>query len=118
MSAMAMMRTAGHKAVGGFDLAFAVILFRHQQLDRDPQQQQAADQLEEWKGHDLRDDGGKKDAQQHRHAGAEDHAPEPLTRLQHAAGQRDHHGVVAGKQHVDPDDLQRRKPIGRMRDFL
>src|SRR5687768_18311671 len=44
----------GPQAVRGFDFAFGGILFRNQQLDRDPQEQQAADQLEEWESHDLR----------------------------------------------------------------
>ena len=43
-------------------------------------------------------------------AGAEDHAPEPLARRQHAAGERDHDRVVTGQHDVDPDDLSRPRP--------
>ena len=43
----------------------AVLLARHDQLDRDPEQQNAADQLEERDQHDLGDDDGEDDAQQH-----------------------------------------------------
>ena len=44
-------------------LLLAVLLGRNDQLDRDPEQQQAADQLEEREPHDLRDDEGEEDAQ-------------------------------------------------------
>ena len=38
----------------------------------------------------------------------------PLARLQAAAGQRDHQGIVARQQHVDPDDLADRNPERRL----
>ena len=48
-------------------------------------------------------------------AGAEDHAPQSLFRRQSAARQRNHQRVVAGQQHVDPDDLADRDPERRLR---
>ena len=39
-------------------------------------------------------------------AGAEEDAEPLLVCRQRAAGQRDHDGVVAGEQDVDPDDLE------------
>src|ERR1700730_5603097 len=41
---------------------------------------------------------------------ADAHAPQPGKRLQSAARQRDHQRVVAGQQHIDPDDLADRNP--------
>ena len=70
----------------------------------------AADQFEERIGHRLRDDEREDDAQQHRHAGAEHHAPQPLPRRQRHAGHGDDDGVVAGQDDVDADDLERSDP--------
>ena len=99
--------------VGGRDLAVTVVLFGNHELDRDPEQQEATHQLQERIAHRLRNHEREQDAQQHRDAGAEDHAPEALFRRQHAAGERDHHRVVAGQDDIDADDLSRRDPEGR-----
>ena len=57
------------------------------------------------------------DQQDRGSAGAEHHAPEPLAWRQIAAGERDHHRVVAGQQNVDAHDLQRGQPERRPRHF-
>ena len=110
MSAMATMRTARQRFSAACDLALAAILLGHDELHRDPEQQHAADELEPGVAHRLRDDEGEQHAQQHRDAGAQDHAPEPLPRRQHAAGERDDDGVVAGENDVDADDLALPRP--------
>ena len=74
----------------------------------------AADDLEIRQRHQRGDDDGEDDAQQHGDAGAEDHAPDALTRRQAAAGHRDDDGVVARQQDVDPADFQNfgdRRPV-------
>jgi len=38
--------------------------------------------------------------------------------LQPAAGQRNHQRVVAGQQHIDPDDLADREPECRLLHFV
>ena len=47
MSATVTSQTARQQRVAGLDAVLAVLVARHDQLDRDPEQQQAADQLEE-----------------------------------------------------------------------
>ena len=94
MSATVTSQTARHQRLAGLDAALAVLLARNHELDRDPEQQQAADQLEEHQRHDLRDDDGENDAEHDRGAGAEQDAPEPLLGRKRAAGERDDDGVV------------------------
>ena len=113
MSATTTICTACPQMRGRLD-AVLVLVLRHQQLCRDHDQREAADQLEVGQLHQARDDAGEDDAQQHGGAGAEDHAPQPMPRLQPAAGQRDHQRVVAGQQDVDPDDLADRNPERRL----
>jgi hypothetical protein len=103
--------------VAGLDVAFAVRLARHHQFDRDPQQQQPADQLEIGHSHDRGDDQGENDAQQDGGPGAENHAPEALARRQRPAGERDHHRVVARENDVDQDDLPGGRPKGGIGPF-
>ena len=114
---MATMRTARQSVSRRLDLALAVGVFGDE-LDRHPEQQRAADELEVRVGHRLRDDEREQHAQQHRDAGAEDHAPQPLPRRQRHAGHRDDDGVVAGQDDVDADDLQHRDPERRVQHVL
>ena len=113
MSAIATICTAAHRCDAASD-AFLVLVFRHQQLCRDHEQRQATDQLEVRQLHQRHDDAGEDDAQQNGDAGAQDHAPEPLARLQPTACHRDDQRVVARQQHVDPHDLAERDPERRL----
>jgi hypothetical protein len=99
---------------GGLDALLAFLAIGDQQLGGNYQQRQAADQLQVRQLHQRRDDASEDDAQDHGGAGAEDHAPQALTRLQPATGQRDHQRIVAGEQNIDPDDLTDGDPEGRL----
>ena len=89
-------------------------IFRHQKLGCDHRQRNAADQLQIGQRHQRRDDAGERDQQDHRDAGADHHAPQALPRMQPAARHRDDQRIVAGQQHVDPDDLANREPERRL----
>src|SRR6476661_8778013 len=91
-----------------------VLVFRHQQLCRDHQQRQSADQLEVRQVHQRHDDAGEDNAQENGDAGAKHHAPEPLPRRQAPACHRDDKRVVTRQQDVDPHDLAERDPEGRL----
>jgi hypothetical protein len=58
------------------DAAFVTVGVFSDELGRHVEQQRATDQLEEGVSHRLGDDERKDHAQQHRDAGAEDHAPQ------------------------------------------
>ena len=60
-----------------------------------------------------RDDAGERDQEDHGDAGADHHAPQAVAPMQATAGHGNDERVVAGQQHVDPDDLADRKPEGR-----
>src|SRR3954467_7985763 len=91
-----------------------VLIFRHQELCRDHQQRQSADQLEVRQRHQSHDDAGEDDAQDNGDASAKHHAPEPLPRRQAAARHRDDERVVTRQQDVDPHDLAECNPEGRL----
>ena len=92
-------------------LGFAAVgIVGHQELGGDVEQRQAAGDFQIRQQHQRGDDAGEENAQQHGDAGAENHAPDALAGRQAAAGERDDHGVVAGKQNVDPDDARDRDP--------
>ncbi len=95
--------------LGRLALAF-VLVFRNQEFGRDIEQRHAADDLEIGQRQQRRDEHREDDAQQHRHAGAQHHAPHPLTVGQSAARHRDDHRVIAREQDVDPHDLEERDP--------
>jgi hypothetical protein len=96
------------------DRAVAVSLVRQHQLHADPQQQHGADGFQVRQFQQLQ---RKKDQHDPRRHGAH-HTPQDALaahgRRQPAAGQRDHHGVVAAKQDVDQDDLADRDPERRV----
>src|SRR5690606_4971859 len=93
------------------------VFFGNEQLDADPQQQHAADDLQEG------------DVQQHQCEGDQDHAQadgagstpqnalHALLGCQVAAGQRDDDGIIATQQDVDQDDLENRPPVERLKKF-
>jgi hypothetical protein len=85
-------------------------MLRRDELDGHPEQRKPADQLEIRQFQQCRDDAGKKDQQNRRSAGAENHAPEPFLWRQRADRERDHDRVVTGQQNIDPHDLQRSQP--------
>jgi len=96
---------------GGNVVAF---ILGDQKPGGDDEQREAASQFQIGQHHQRRDDAGKHDQQHHRDAGTDHHAPQPLPRLQTAAGHRDDQRIVAGQQHVDPDDLADREPERRL----
>ena len=99
---------SAHRApevVAAFDGGL-VGLVLDQQLDGDPQQQEATDQSQPGQLEHVGEDDGEEDAQADGRAGAKDDAPEALLGRQPSAGQRDDDGIVAGEQDVDPDDLK------------
>jgi len=85
-------------------------VFRHQQLDADPEQQQRADYLEPGYRQQLQGEEDQHDAQAN---GTHDAPENPLLALivgQLAAGQCNYHSVVAAEEDIDQDDLQYRDP--------
>ena len=85
------------------------VVFFHQQLIGDPEQQHAADDLQERQRQQLHDDEHEKDAEGDGRAGAEADAPFALMFRQITTGERDDHRIVAGEQEIDPDDFQNGK---------
>src|SRR5262245_17744095 len=104
------------QTVDGFDVPLAAVFLTAQQFDCDPEKQNTADKLDIRNGHQLRDDAGEYDPQGDGNQRAEHNAPHALARRQLAAGKRDDHGVVAGEQNVDPDDLYDGEPEARIFD--
>ena len=92
---------------------FVALVFRHEKLGRDDQQRNSTRQLQVGQRHQRHDDAGERDQEHHGDAGADRHAPQAMPAVQAAAGHRDDERVVAGQQHVDPDDLANRKPERR-----
>ena len=88
-------------------------ILRHQKPGCDHRQRDAADQLQIRQRHQGHDDAGEHDQQDHRDPGADHHAPQSLPPMKSAAGHRDDQRIVAGQQHVDPDDLANRQPERR-----
>jgi Glycosyl transferases group 1 len=82
--------------VDGFDIPLAAILLPAKQFDGDPEEQDAADELDIGHGHQLRDHAGKHHPQGDGDQRAEHDAPHALSRRQLAASKSDDHGVVAG----------------------
>ena len=118
ISATTTICTAAHRCAADCH-AVLVLFLGHQQLCGNHDQREAADQLEIWQPHQCRDDAGEDDAQYHGRGGAEDQRPTAAaSALQSAACQRNHQCVVAGQQHVDPDDLADRKPECRLLHFV
>jgi len=81
-------------------------MFIDGELHGDPKQQHAANNMHVRQREKLHNHSGEYDAQEHCRAGAKNDAPASLLLRQRAAGHRDHDRVVAGKEKIDPDDLQ------------
>src|SRR5574343_2049526 len=95
----------------GLFTAFAFFLFvTAEQLGADPQQQQAADDLQVGQRQQLGSDHGHHDPQHHGGARAEQDGFFLLVFRQRAGGQRDHHRVVTREDDVDPDDFDQADP--------
>ncbi len=77
-----------------------------QHLEGDPQNEQAARQLDESNFENRGRDEGQPHAQNHRDRGAAHARDAPLARGQMAHGHRDHERVVAGQKQVDQDQRQ------------
>ena len=104
---------ADGRAQGGgrLDAVLALFLALHQ-LDADPQQQNAAHELQEGDGQQQVDDQDEDDSQQDR-AAAADQDGRPLVPLfQIAARQRDDQRVVARQDDVHQNDLGQTAPEG------
>ena len=84
---------------------FQCLLLRAHELPRDPQQQDAGEQLEDRNPRQPCDQKDEQDAQAHRAARAEDLPPETLLRRQRAGRERDDECIVAGEDEVREDDL-------------
>ena len=101
-----------HAALGHRHAVAFALVFRHQQLDRDPQQQQGTARLEQRQLEQLGRQDGERHAHCHRRAAAPHDGLLALLRVQPPRGQRDDHRVVAREHDVDPDDLDQRDPEG------
>src|SRR5262245_31946875 len=88
--------SVAHMALGARLLAY--------QLDGDPQEQEAADELEERDLQQERRDRDEQESQPDSASGAPDASPELLALRQRADRQRDDEGVVARQRQVDHDD--------------
>ena len=95
--------------------AFVVLL--GDELDADPHQQQAADDLQIRELQQADGEEREDDAQHDRADRAPEHAPAPLMGRQVAAGERDDHRVVARQQDIDDDDFKGREPELRRSDI-
>ena len=111
------MITVAHRRpelVGAFDGAVGVLLFRHQQLDADPQQQQCPDDLEVGNRQQGKREEDQDDAQDDGTRRPPEDAEPALGRIEPPAGEGDDHRVVAAEQDVDHDDLADGNPeLGR-----
>ena len=83
----------------------SVLLLRRQQLDADPQQQGGTDQLQVRHLQQRQGERNQHDAQHDCAGRSPQNALGAQMRRQLAAGQSDHHGIVATQQDVDHDDL-------------
>ncbi|OYZ88778.1 MAG: hypothetical protein B7Y01_04460 [Xanthobacter sp. 17-67-6] len=83
------------------------------EVDGDIHEGQRADHLQPGQREQGGDDAGEDDAQADSDAGAHDDAPAAGLLRQGAAGHGDHHGIVAGQQDINPNDLQQREPQHR-----
>ena len=95
----------------GLDAVLALRLALHQ-LDADPQQQQAADQLEVADLEQLIDDQHEDDTQDDGAGAADQDGRLLMALLEVAAGQCDDQRVVAGEHDIDQDDLKQAAPEG------
>ncbi len=102
---MATILIARHRLSTGWTSAALAVLLGPEQLDGDPQQKHAADQLEVGHLHQRRHHAGEHDAQADGDQRSEHDAPDALLGRKLAAGKRNDDGVVARQQNVDPDDL-------------
>jgi len=84
---------------------------RGNELDADPQQQQAAAELQERYVHHGDCEGNQNDTQQNSTAGTIDNAFHAQVRIETSASQRNHNGIVSAKQNVDENDLQNCDPM-------
>src|SRR6267378_214160 len=98
----------GEELVARRDLR--VVVLGHQQLHADPEQQQAADDLEPGKGEQRHREQREEDP----HHDGGPRTPDDRLRLllpgQRARGERDHHRVVARQDDIDADDLSQSDP--------
>ncbi|KAG1086867.1 hypothetical protein G6F40_013847 [Rhizopus arrhizus] len=90
------------------------IVFRNQELDADPDEQQAAHDFQERDRQERQCESDQHDTQDDGARGAPQDALHALLGGQIATSQRDHDGVVAAQQDVDEDDLEYRCPTQRL----
>lgn len=78
----------------------------------DPEQQQAAGQEQADDRQQIDCDAGKENTQNGCGQNADDDRLTPLRGLEAGSGKTDNHGVVAGENKVDSDDLQQSRQTG------
>ena len=105
-----------HQPVGGLHI-MTITVFVGDELDPNPDQQHAPDQIEVGKFQQADGEERQDDPQYNGARSAPEDAPTPLALRQVAARKRDDHRVVAGQQDVDDDDLKRCDPKLRRCEF-
>ncbi len=84
---------------------------RRNEFNTDPQEQNAAAELQERNVHHRDCEGNQNDAQQNSTAGAVNNAFRPQMRIKASASQRNHDGIITAEQNVDENDLQNCDPM-------
>lgn len=81
-------------------------------LPADPEQQQAAGQQQPDDCQQIDCDAGKENTQNGRGQNADNDRLAALRGLEAGSGKADNHGIVAGENEVDSDDLQQSRQTG------
>ncbi len=85
-----------------------LVILAERELHRDPKEKQPATDPKERYRQKMSDDDGEEDAKPNCRTGPEKDPGAPLRRGKGSAGHGDDDRIVAGKEQVDPDDLQHR----------
>src|SRR6185437_15143911 len=107
----------GEQPVAPLHAVTALAALLGNQLDANPHQQRAADDLQIRELQQADGEEREDDAQDDRADRTPEHAPAPLSWRQVAARERDHHRVVARQQDIDDDNFESRKPELRRSDI-
>ena len=84
---------------------------RGNELDADPQKQQAAAELQERNVHHRDCESNQNNAQQNSAAGAVNNALHAKMRIKASASQCNHDGIITAEKNVDENDLQNCDPM-------
>jgi len=99
-------------------LDVGVVVLGNEELDADPEEQQAADQLEPGQREQRHGEQREDDSQDDRRARAPENRQLLLSRRQRARGEGDDHRVVARQDDVDADDLRQAEPESLRQQFF